>query len=249
MELLQLETGLESCPLHHDFRILGPLCTRSWLRSFWERLSWFKISISLNYPATPLLRQQDTAVIHIAVRRGLRGTKLRSFQCCRQANCILFLSDMTTADGRHLDKTYLGPIPWCSKNSTYNFPEERPSVQDWAVWASFWRNYCGRDLLLPRRLGDWISPSHRIWRWFHDAESGRIEWVDGDTVWYFERACTRGPPHERTRHLCLQGLFSGRIPTNWTTMLGGPPRRWPRRFSAMCRANVGKTWFNFLWLL
>jgi hypothetical protein len=54
MELLQLETGLESCPLHHDFRILGPLCTRSWLRSFWECISWFKISLSLDYPPTPL---------------------------------------------------------------------------------------------------------------------------------------------------------------------------------------------------
>jgi hypothetical protein len=53
LELLQLESGLASCPLLHPFLPLGPLCTPCWLRSFWECIDHYRLSMRLNYPALP----------------------------------------------------------------------------------------------------------------------------------------------------------------------------------------------------
>jgi hypothetical protein len=58
--------------------------------------------------------------------------------------------------------------------STYDFPRERPSRKDWATWQQFWRQYCLPGDSLPRGLGKWRHPTHRIWEWFHDAASDTV---------------------------------------------------------------------------
>jgi hypothetical protein len=49
LELLQLETGLDRCPLLTPFDILGPLCTKSWLRCFWECIWYYGVQLHLDY--------------------------------------------------------------------------------------------------------------------------------------------------------------------------------------------------------
>jgi hypothetical protein len=167
LELLQLETGLASCPLLHPFEIIGPLCTRSWIRSFWECIDYYKVTLCLNYPAIPLPHNRDKVLILLAIERGLRGDSLRSFQRCRIACGLLFLSDMTTADGKYIDINLLsapsaGPS---SDLSAYNFHITQPGTHDWAHWKAFWESYTGLSLSLPIPLGAWTAGSHCLWEW------------------------------------------------------------------------------------
>jgi hypothetical protein len=192
LELLQLETGLATCPLFHPFDVIGPLCTRSWIRSFWECIDYYKVTLRLNYPAIPLPRDRDKVLISLALERGLRGDALRSFQRCRIACGLLFLSDMTTADGKYIDRCLLS-APGASPStglSKYNFPTEQPGAQDWDRWKAFWEAYTGLSLSLPIPLGNWTADSHRLWEWRYDPLAETVQRVCGGVVWLYSRDAT-----------------------------------------------------------
>ena len=69
------------------------------------------------YPVTARPHERDCTVVSIALTAGLRGDRLRSFQRCRQANTVLFLSDMCTADGKYIDRGYLSLIAHASNRT------------------------------------------------------------------------------------------------------------------------------------
>jgi hypothetical protein len=48
LEYLQLEVGCRGCPLEENFEPIGKYCTHSWVRSFWECISWFGIDVSVD---------------------------------------------------------------------------------------------------------------------------------------------------------------------------------------------------------
>ena len=57
MELLQLEAGCVGFPLAESFQSIGHIITHSWLKSFWEVVSEYKLQIVVNYPALALPRR------------------------------------------------------------------------------------------------------------------------------------------------------------------------------------------------
>ena len=52
---------------------------------------------------------------------------------------MIFLSDMTTADGKYLEQFVLDPQE-NSTQSKYKFPREEPTKTDWTLWIKFWLN-------------------------------------------------------------------------------------------------------------
>lgn len=61
---------------------------------------------------------------------------------------ILFLSDMTTADGRSIDPDLLS-INAHPRSSKYSFPPDHPTREDWLTWIDIWHQALGRHLILP----------------------------------------------------------------------------------------------------
>jgi hypothetical protein len=171
MEYLQLEAGFAACPLSEPFEPLGPLCTHSWVRSLWESVQAYNLDVDLEYPSILPPRKNDVLLSTISVSSGLRGAALESFRRCRVASHALYLSCLASANGRALDPTRGQPGVDYSTSTTYDFPKERPSVEDWATWRQFWQQYCLPDGSLPRSLGKWRHPTHRTWEWFYDEPS------------------------------------------------------------------------------
>ena len=141
MEHLQLEAGFNNYPLDRPYHPLGPLTTRCWVRSLWESLDYCGLHMTVDYPIVPLPRTGDKLLADIFVVRckeqsSLIGqaaatTKLTGLQRCRNARGLLFLSDMASANGRHIERKWLTPIvEGATPPSTLNFPAEIPTRAD-----------------------------------------------------------------------------------------------------------------------
>ena len=106
--------------------------------------------------------------MQLAFEEGLRGPDLTSFNRCRCAGHLLFLSDIITSDGRSLDPRYISgkfdPII-----TRFDFPPEHPTQMDWARWTSFWASQSHFP-----RLGNWLSMPHFQWPWILSSEEDAL---------------------------------------------------------------------------
>ena len=66
---------------------------------------------------------------------------------------IVFLSDMTTADGKHLEVFALDPKEQDDPQGKFTFPRENPTNQNWEVWKFFWRQHTVKNFQLHTPLG------------------------------------------------------------------------------------------------
>ena len=82
----------------------------------------------------------------------------------------IFLSDVTTADGRSMEQFACKKGAWLAR-SKFVFPREQPSDDDWNLWTNFWKSWTRDNFELPSPLGAWVFPSHRIWEFYmHDSD-------------------------------------------------------------------------------
>jgi hypothetical protein len=165
IEATQLEVGCNGNPLNEDFHTLGRLATEGWVKAVWERALHYRFTITLDYPMQAPPRERDRNLVEIFLENGKKGNELRSINRCRISHQAMYLSCLSTAEGRNLDPTYLLPPKAIKRTSFYRFGRKEPTRQDWESWEAFWREYSGRFLKLPSMLGDWITPGHRIWPW------------------------------------------------------------------------------------
>ena len=170
LEALQLELGCASNPLNEEYEVLGALATEGWVKAVWERTSYYGFKIVLDYPTDKPPRTNDRSLMAVFLEKGKHGKELISLNRCRIAHQAIYLSCISTADGKSLDETHLSPPRTTERLSSYLFAREEPTKQDWIMWEKFWREYCNRFLELPVKLEGWVSASHRIWPWLYDVE-------------------------------------------------------------------------------
>ena len=99
---------------------------------------------------------------------------------CRLALKAIFLSDIATADGRHLEHWVLGNRQ--GRSSSIRFPREQPCAADWDLWDSFWFDWVRRDGTLPVTLGKWINNTHQQWQWFYETRNN-VVWEQTTDGW------------------------------------------------------------------
>ncbi len=101
-------------------------------------------------------------------------TTTSSLSRCRGFLEAIFLSDITTADGRYLEQ-FVFELAKITSRSKYTFPREKPSRKDWDLWFDFWHNFmmAGGKLNVP--LGKWVKPTHRIWRWYYREQEDDLQ--------------------------------------------------------------------------
>ena len=156
---LQLQLGCTGNPLTMDYSAWGVLATPAWITSFWEGLHRFPGVLKILLDTIPLQREHDTTLMQLAYDSGLRGDDLASFNRCRCAGHIMFLSDIMTADGATPDKSYTRG-EFTPLISRFDFPPEHPTQGDWARWSHFWDIF----RVLPK-LGNWTCTPHFQWPW------------------------------------------------------------------------------------
>ena len=210
LEALQFEVGTNICPLNTPFHPLGPLATPCWYKCLWEGLDHFGFTLGMETEELPLPRANGALLSSLFVLINRVDGMLQSLQRCRICWNALFLSNLTSVNGRQIERRFLSPPGPRDKNlSTYDFGTERPTPLDWAAWAEFWGRFTLHGLYLISPLGDWVAPTHRIWEWHYLPDRNTIEQtVDGGMEYYVpteigrtrgDRKFTRGSAHRDGR--------------------------------------------------
>ena len=119
-------------------------------------------------------RRNDALIIDLILDSNRTSDAKRGLNRCRLASQAIFVSDVTTANGRKIERSLLNPVTTEIDRSSYTFPREHPSASDWTEWAIFWAQFAGPDLLLHQPLGEWLHPTHRKWNWFYNEEEDRL---------------------------------------------------------------------------
>jgi hypothetical protein len=101
--------------------------------------------------------------------------KYLSWSRWRIACRALFLSCITTPDGKQIDAKYLSPrIMSDPPMSAYHFATEMPCPKDWQVWIEFWEEVTFPGFVLVTSLGTWIHKSHRPNEWFYNSAADSL---------------------------------------------------------------------------
>ena len=193
MEHLQVEIGVPDCPFNYDFEIWGHLATDAWAKALWEKIDELGIVLELQYDDIPIPRRKDRAIMDCMVDLGLRRTELQRVNKVRKAQEAMFLSDITTPNGRYLEQDLLdGDWKYSDEGrlgkhrSTLTFGTEHPTDADWKLWKkSLKRLTDSKSLFLTEPLGDWINPSTRIWRHFLNTDTQTVEIHTDDTIYEY----------------------------------------------------------------
>jgi hypothetical protein len=180
LEALQIEIGCTGNPLSERYDSRGILATPSWITSVWERSQQYKLEFILDYDTIQAPRENDITIIELLLQNGITGMNLRRMNRCRIKLQAFFLSDLTTASGRHLEAWVRGSRR--GRQSRFRFPREHPSPCDWELWDCFWDSWVNRNGTLPHKLGRWQGNPHQQWDWFLDKQRNTL-WNNSTEGW------------------------------------------------------------------
>ena len=188
LHLLQLQIGTNINPLTLPYEKWGHLAPISWITRFWESISLQpSILLVIEFDEIPFPRVHDVLVMSVLQEWTVNKEKLQRLNRCRCYLNVLFLSDITLADGRTIDPaiTTISPIP---KRSKYKFPPERPTRLDWVEWSYAWRSILGRHNILARPLGARTHVSHIHWDYlYHPVTDTLVETSETGNMRMFSR--------------------------------------------------------------
>jgi len=193
LKYLQLQIGSNRNPLSLDFDKWGHLAPLSWTKMLWRSLDHFQVEIYMKYDEILFPREKDQLVMDIIMTTTSNKSVVQSLNRCRCHLGALFMSDLATAEGKHLEQYALGTTANAVK-SKYKFPREDPSSTDWKRWRNFWINFTTAGRRLKEDLGVWKNPSHRTWRWYYDKDTEDLQRVDNNKIHHYRAR------EGRTRH-------------------------------------------------
>ena len=96
----------------------------------WKTLQVTGFQVHLKYSELPLPRRGDVVVMEYATSMGLDKEDLLSMSRVKGKLNVIFLSDMTTADGKNLEQFAIDPQEQDEPQSKFTFPREVPTEQD-----------------------------------------------------------------------------------------------------------------------
>jgi hypothetical protein len=163
LHYLQLQLGMPHNPLLLDYTVWGHLAPLSWVKTLRQTLHYFDIHLHMAYPNIASPRERDQVIMEIFLSANLGPESIRSLGQCRVSLESIFLSDLTTADGKYLEDFVFIPSGR-EKASTFKFPRKQPTQSNWNLWFDFWHSFTTTRDKLKVPLGNWISPTHHIWK-------------------------------------------------------------------------------------
>ncbi len=182
-ELLLTELGLSTQPLQESFSNYGRWVTDTWLKSVWEKVSKFNITVKIApLPINPPPQEGNQWFMKAVVAAGVYDARelirINCF-CCHQQ--VLFLSDIIDAGGRAIDKGYLERRNPTANWSTLIFLLEQPPRRDLSLWRQVLYSLAPRGRV-DRRIGGFLTKGHKIWEWRYDEEAQLVYHLKGNVM-------------------------------------------------------------------
>ncbi len=184
---LHLQIRTPSNPFLQDYNKWGNLVPVSWVKMLWKLLHHFKITLQMKFSTIAPPQESNKVIMDIIFKYHLDTIKVARLNRFRVSLQAIFLSDITTADGKYLEDFVFNP-GGKTRQSRYSFPREKPLRQDWDRWVNFWHECTTTGGKLKSHLGGWIYPTHRIWQWYYDKNREVLYHIEGTMTKVFSRA-------------------------------------------------------------
>ena len=146
--------------------------------------------IHLSIPHTQLCpkRIHDRALMDIAADFLSSKGDLKAFNRVRMMHGVVSLSDITTANGRSVDRIFLASSAFEGSRNDYYWPvKHHVSPSDYTVWRKTLEFiFPNEHLLAP--LGNWIMETNddwlKHWEWFVTSEGQFLYYQDAPDRWH-----------------------------------------------------------------
>ena len=195
LRYLQLQLGTNICPLDLPYDTWSYLAPLSWVKMRWRTLQVSGFTVHLTYTPTPFPRRRDYLIMEYAMSKGATKEDLLSISRVRSLLCSIFVSDIVTVNVKYLDECATFRTLSREHASTYKFPKEASTQEDWITWRRFWKQHTVGNFELSTPLGDWIHPTHRVSEWYFDEEALSLQQcMSSGTCFYLP-----APGYNRTR--------------------------------------------------
>ena len=109
---------------YEEWAYLAPM---SWVKMLWRTLQVTGFQVHLKYDESAHPRRGDLVVMEYAMSMGLDKEDLLSMSRVKGKLGVIFLSDMVTAEGKHLTNISLDPGDLEVPQGKFNFPREVPT--------------------------------------------------------------------------------------------------------------------------
>ena len=231
MEEMQLEIGVSKSFLSYSFELYGPLATRSWIGETWRFLSDSAITVFDPFDKPQLACSDDCFLMERFVSYGYRGTELLQLNHCRMHLHALRLSDLCSADGRHITDDAMEVQTDSLRTSPFSWPRtHRPELKDRSLWRSalgkvFTRSTAAQVLLKPLSPFSFSCSSTWIWNYspmqqrlfvptgsgwdFYHVSAGRHQSVN--RLYHHGGTTSSLPPDARAATVKIQGHLRSTI--------------------------------------
>ncbi len=71
------------------------------------------------------------------------------------------------------------------QSQSINFPAKKLSNKDWRTWFNFWHSFTLTRDKLKVPLGNWIHPTHCIWKWYYRVHDNNLQRLDDGTQYHY----------------------------------------------------------------
>jgi hypothetical protein len=196
---LQLLSGSCSPVLNLPFPTYKKWIEPSWLLSFWSFMFKVGYKITIKQQWVPTIpRKYDSSLMDQFLKLGFTDTQLCTLNRCRVYLQVIFLSDITSADGSIIIPECKQGVRLADRVSVLQWPiQERPSSSAWTLWTQALQHFENRNrLLIPLR--QWVGETHQRWRWFVTPTKKHIFYRKDTDTW------DAIPPHQLSTTRCTR---------------------------------------------
>jgi hypothetical protein len=149
----------------------------SWLKSTWEFVHVYGVSIYDDIPELRAWRKHDVLLIPTFLQMGISGHELRLLNMCRLYYHVSWLSKICSGDGLQIIRCFL-EVSGIPIDSKVRYPNQtRPPQSAWKAWKRALSKLCDANQLLHRPLGEWV----RHPQWSYDPISERLFFNQGES--------------------------------------------------------------------
>jgi hypothetical protein len=100
---LQLQIGTPYNPFILNYTKWGDLALLLWTKMLWNSLQKFDITLYMAYPSILFPWERDQLIMEKILSHNQAFSMIKSINRCKGTLEVIFLLDITTADGRYLE--------------------------------------------------------------------------------------------------------------------------------------------------
>ena len=166
--------GLAGNVFSRNFKKLRPLSRPGFFRHTWELCHYYKVTFEILVdPMSQSSRLGDEPFMEKVLRIDppMTSTDLQSINTVRRYKKVYMFSDIFSVDGFTVHPMMTSSLEGYSRGE---FPTERPSSADFALWKVVLIALTSNRFVLPEPLPALVSIPHNHDGWFMTADRGRL---------------------------------------------------------------------------